>query len=157
MAGPGTPRELWRTHAVQAEWTTPDEAAEARRQAWPFSGMHETTDGFGERGDHVAAEPASGRSSIGGGYNADTMGVAQGDGSAGPPPGHPSGSMLNFGRYAGWSLAEIARVDLEYLEWLDRMPIGRTYQLEIDVLLRSHGRRAAAPGGTGRRGLFRRR
>ena len=28
--------------------------------------------------------------------------------AAGPPPGDPSGSVLNFGRYAGWSLAEIA-------------------------------------------------
>ncbi len=29
--------------------------------------------------------------------------------AAGPPPGRPSGSVLNFGRYAGWSLGEIAR------------------------------------------------
>ena len=43
----------------------------------------------------------------------------------GPPPGRPSGSVLNFGRYAGWSLGEIARHDLEYIEWLDRAPIGR--------------------------------
>ena len=52
------------------------------------------------------------------------MGTAQGDGAAGPPPGNPSGSVLTFGRYTGWSLGEIARTDLEYLEWLDRMPIG---------------------------------
>ena len=83
---------------------------------------------------------------------------AQGDGAAGPPPGNPSGSVLTFGRYAGWSLGEIARTDLEYLEWLDRMPIGRTYQAEIDGLLRSHRRRATAPTAQdGQRGLFRRR
>jgi hypothetical protein len=86
------------------------------------------------------------------------MGTAQGDGAAGPPPGNPSGSVLTFGRYAGWSLGEIARTDLEYLEWLDRMPIGRTYQSEIDTLLRSHHRRRTAPTAQhGERGLFRRR
>ena len=34
---------------------------------------------------------------------------ADGLGAAGPPPGRPSGSVLNFGRYSGWSLGEIAR------------------------------------------------
>jgi hypothetical protein len=65
---------------------------------------------------------------------------------------------LNFGRYSGWSLGEIARRDLEYLEWLDRMPIGRTYRDEIDAMLRASGRRRSADAeSTGRRGLFRRR
>jgi curved DNA-binding protein CbpA len=77
---------------------------------------------------------------------------------AGPPPGRPSGSVLVFGRYAGWSLGEIARRDLEYIEWLDRMPIGRPYRDEIDAILRRAGRRRA-PGADEepRRGLFRRR
>jgi hypothetical protein len=82
----------------------------------------------------------------------------QGEGAAGPPPGSPHGSVLNFGRYAGWSLGEIGRVDLEYLEWLDRTPIGRIYQGEIDELLRSSGRRVTAPtADKAQRGLFRRR
>ena len=41
-------------------------------------------------------------------------------GAAGPPPGHPSGSVLDFGVYYGWSLGEIARQDLGYLQWLER-------------------------------------
>ncbi len=78
--------------------------------------------------------------------------------AAGPPPGRPSGSVLNFGRYAGWSLGEIARRDLEYLEWLDRAPIGRPYRAEIDALLRRTGRRRTAGSeAADRRGLFRRR
>jgi hypothetical protein len=82
---------------------------------------------------------------------------ADGVGAAGPPPGNPSGSVLNFGRYSGWSLGEIARVDLDYVEWLDRMPIGRPYREEIDQLLRRAGRRrAASPDASRRRGLFRR-
>ena len=79
-------------------------------------------------------------------------------GAAGPPPGRPSGSVLNFGRYSGWSLGEIARRDLEYIEWLDRMPIGRTYRDEIDAILRAAGRRrSTSTEATERRGLFRRR
>jgi hypothetical protein len=65
---------------------------------------------------------------------------------------------MNFGRYTGWSLGEIARGDLEYIEWLDRMPIGRPYRDEIDAILRAAGRRrSAAADGTEQRGLFRRR
>ena len=106
----------------------------------------------------VSPDWTSGRSTVGGGYDPRTMGATEGLGAAGPPPGNPAGSVLNFGRYAGWSLGEIARRDLEYVEWLDRVPLGRRYREEIDVLLRRAGRRrSAAPDSTERRGLFRRR
>jgi curved DNA-binding protein CbpA len=107
--------------------------------------------------DEVSRNWTSGRSSAGGGYDPSTMRAADGLGAAGPPPGNPSGSVLNFGRYAGWSLGEIARRDLEYVEWLDRTPIGRPYREEIDAILRRTGRRRAADVDEGRRGLFRRR
>jgi curved DNA-binding protein CbpA len=54
---------------------------------------------------------------------------------AGPPPGRPSGNVLDFGRYAGWSLGEIARHDLDYLEWLQRSTLGRGLRSEIEALL----------------------
>jgi curved DNA-binding protein CbpA len=88
------------------------------------------------------------------GPDARTIGV----GSAGAPPGNPSGSIITFGRYVGWTLGEIARANLDYLEWLDRMPIGHSYQAEIDALLRRYGRRVSDPGPEHRsRGRFRRR
>jgi curved DNA-binding protein CbpA len=80
-----------------------------------------------------------------------------GEGAAGPPPGSPSGSVLAFGRYAGWSLGDIARRDLEYVEWLERMPIGRPHRDEIDAILRHAGRRGGATSPEEPRGLFRRR
>jgi curved DNA-binding protein CbpA len=99
-----------------------------------------------------------GRSTTGGGYDPTTMGRSQGHGAAGPPPSGPTeGTVLNFGRYAGWSLGQIARRDIEYLEWLDRMPIGRPHRDEIDQLLRQAGRRRSATREPERRGLFRRR
>jgi curved DNA-binding protein CbpA len=107
--------------------------------------------------DEVSRNWTSGRSTSGGRYDPSTMGAADGLGAAGPPPGNASGSVLTFGRYAGWSLGEIARRDLEFLEWLDRMPIGRPYRDEIDALLRRAGRRRTAEHDPAKRGLFRRR
>ena len=107
--------------------------------------------------DDVSRDWTSGRSSQGGGYD-PSMRSADGLGAAGPAPGNPSGSVLNFGRYAGWSLGEIARSDIEYIEWLDRMPIGRPYRDELDGLLRRAGRRKSVDAQAAeRRGLFRRR
>jgi curved DNA-binding protein CbpA len=105
----------------------------------------------------VSRDWTSGRSTQGSGYE-ESMHSADGFGAAGPPPGRPSGTVLNFGRYAGWSLGEVARSDMEYVEWLDRAPIGRNYRQEIDEILRKSGRRKSADAGeTDRRGLFRRR
>jgi curved DNA-binding protein CbpA len=101
---------------------------------------------------------SAGRSPKGSGYDPSTMGAPEGLGAAGPPPGPASGSVLPFGRFAGWSLGEIARRDVDYIEWLDRMPIGRPYRDEIDALLRHAGRRRATQvEASERRGLFRRR
>ena len=47
-----------------------------------------------------------------------------GQGGAGPPPGNPQGTVLDFGRHIGWSIGEISRVDPGYLEWLDKQPQG---------------------------------
>jgi curved DNA-binding protein CbpA len=45
------------------------------------------------------------------------------------------GSVLEFGRYAGWSIPEVARRDPDFLEWLARTPNGRRYRAEIDDTL----------------------
>jgi curved DNA-binding protein CbpA len=105
----------------------------------------------------VSRDWTTGRSTMGGGYD-PSMRTSDGTGAAGPPPGNPSGSIVTFGRYTGWSLGEIGRSDLEYLEWLDRAPIGRQYRDEIDAILRRTGRRKSAQDeAVDRRGLFRRR
>ena len=56
---------------------------------------------------------------------------------AGPPPGKPSGSILTYGRYEGWSLGEIVRVDPTYLEWLRKAPGYRWLHAEVDGVLRT--------------------
>jgi curved DNA-binding protein CbpA len=60
-------------------------------------------------------------------------------GAAGPAVGPPSGSLIDFGRYSGWTLGQIKRRDPEFLEWLMRAPAGRMYRAEIEALLRGKG------------------
>lgn len=124
--------------------------------ARPFGSMSDPSVGFAAAGTG-AGPSATARVPLGG-FSSGAASRRDGEGAAGPPPGNPSGSVLNFGRYAGWSLGEIARTEVEYLEWLDRMPIGRTYQQEIDEILRGRGLRPGpANANQGRGGPFRRR
>ena len=74
------------------------------------------------------------------------------EGTAGPPPGRPSGSVLDFGRFKGWSLGEIARVDAGYLMWLDDRREGARYHAEIDDLLHKMSLRRPPPTAERKRG-----
>jgi curved DNA-binding protein CbpA len=76
-----------------------------------------------------------------------------GAGTAGPPPGRPSGSVIDFGVYKGWSLGEVARFDSGYLTWLADRPEGRPFAAEI-AAMRAAGRPSRSSGR--RRGFFRR-
>jgi curved DNA-binding protein CbpA len=58
----------------------------------------------------------------------------------------PYGGTLDFGRYAGCSLSELAARDPDYLEWLVRAPIGRSLRPQIEAALST--RRAAAAAAT---------
>ena len=60
------------------------------------------------------------------------------------PPARPSpGSVLSFGRYAGWSLRDLARQDPDYLLWLSRHSSGIRYRTEIYGILGTTGVSAA--------------
>ncbi|HEX2756189.1 MAG TPA: DnaJ domain-containing protein [Candidatus Limnocylindrales bacterium] len=59
-------------------------------------------------------------------------------GKAARPTSADAGTILEFGRYAGWAIPDVAWTDPDYLEWLVRTPNGRRYQLEIDLAL-GHG------------------
>lgn len=43
--------------------------------------------------------------------------------------------VLDFGRYAGWRLRDLARVDPDYLRWLSRHSSGLRYRDQIAGLL----------------------
>jgi DnaJ-class molecular chaperone len=68
----------------------------------------------------------------------DRLIVQQGQvayGAAGAPAGPPQGSVIDFGRYSGWTLGQIRRRDPGFLEWLMRAPAGRQYRSEIERIL----------------------
>jgi curved DNA-binding protein CbpA len=52
-----------------------------------------------------------------------------------PSTDRPSATVLDYGRYKGLSLADLARQDPDYLTWLARTPAGRGFRAEIDALL----------------------
>ena len=46
-----------------------------------------------------------------------------------------TGTVLDFGRYEGWTIDQVARQDPDYLLWLERTPIGRPHLAEIQAVL----------------------
>ena len=72
-------------------------------------------------------------------------------GIAGPPPGRPSGSVLDFGIFAGWSLGEIATRDPGYLVWLAEHRQGQRFAAEIARVLGPYREPAAVGAKDARR------
>ena len=73
------------------------------------------------------------------------------------PPATPADpSLLDYGRYAGWTIARVAEHDPDFLQWLIRMPAGRRYAAQVqEVLARREERMTAfAAPRPRRRGLF---
>ena len=60
-----------------------------------------------------------------------------------PPDTQGPGTRLDFGRYAGWRLRDVAHHDTEYLKWLARSASGKQYRREIVELLARQGIAAA--------------
>lgn len=64
--------------------------------------------------------------------------------SATPPPrSEAAGTRVSFGRYAGWTLRDLARQDPDYLRWLSRHSSGIAYRTEIYQILGRMGATAA--------------
>jgi len=65
-------------------------------------------------------------------------------GTAGMPVGRSFGSLIDFGRYSGWTLGQIHKYDPDFVEWLLRAPAGRQYRDEINRMLASNRAASAA-------------
>jgi curved DNA-binding protein CbpA len=59
-------------------------------------------------------------------------------------PDNPANATLDFGRYAGMTLGQIARIEPAYLEWLRRHSSGLRYRHQIDELLTALAARRTA-------------
>ena len=56
-------------------------------------------------------------------------------------------NIIDFGRYTGYSLEQLKRVDPEYLRWLSRHSAGIRYRRRIQELLESEARSEAPMAG----------
>jgi curved DNA-binding protein CbpA len=63
------------------------------------------------------------------------------DGPGGLRAGEPDPGMMtiDFGRYAGWRLKDLAKQDPDYLRWLSRHSSGVRYRNQITALLGMDG------------------
>ena len=81
----------------------------------------------------AAARPSAGASAAT--VDHASTGFVARESTAPPPIGRASGTVLDFGRYAGWSFGQLAIHDPDYLLWLERTPIGRPMRAEIQATL----------------------
>jgi curved DNA-binding protein CbpA len=82
--------------------------------------------------------------------------VGPGAASVQPPPtngyaqaatsgnGHTAFNVVDFGRYMGWTLKDLAKHDPDYLRWLSRSSGGVRYRNQIHELLPDEREAAAA-------------
>lgn len=66
-------------------------------------------------------------------------------------PVRASADDIDFGRYAGWTLEQLARHDPDYLRWLSRHSSGIRYRQRIEVLLAATSKPRAPDQKSGRR------
>jgi DnaJ-class molecular chaperone len=72
-------------------------------------------------------------------YDYEATPSGNGDGTPPPPRASSAGTQLDQGRYAGWTLRDVAAHDPDYLRWLSRHSSGLRYRTEIARLLAAKG------------------
>ena len=63
--------------------------------------------------------------------------VREGSVPLGPRAAPGDGARLDFGHYAGRTIAELAEIDPDYLHWLARHPSGARFRGEIGRVMGS--------------------
>jgi curved DNA-binding protein CbpA len=77
-------------------------------------------------------------------YGFTTVATRSTDAVPPPPRSASAGSKLEFGRYMGWTLRDLARQDPDYLRWLSRHASGLRYRTEIYQIFGRMGMGASA-------------
>ena len=119
----------------------------AINEAWASSGNVERRAAYDKAGPADAAQGNRRKSDRR--RNTDRRSAAP---STGRSPGQGMGRRytaaeggLDFGRYAGWTIPDLAKHDPDYLEWLRRTPIGRPFSAQIEQVLASRATVKTAP------------
>jgi curved DNA-binding protein CbpA len=147
---PGAEPEVIRAayHALARKYH-PDTGGDAQRMtelnvAWAVLGNHGLRSAYDAERARTTTPPAT----------AERTGPPGSNGpgnSEAPPRGKAdSSTVLDFGRYAGWSLEQLVESDPDYLRWLMRTPIGRRLSAEVGALLEVRAASFTAVGVTHR-------
>lgn len=72
-------------------------------------------------------------------YDYEATPAGNGETTTAPPRAASAGTQLDQGRYAGWTLRDVAAHDPDYLRWLSRHSSGLRYRAEIARLLAGKG------------------
>lgn len=140
------PEVIRAAHRALARKHHPDFGGDARRMAainlaWSILGNPDRRARYDAMPNPVAADAAAASSMANvSAAEAPTAGPAMAA-SAQELPTRRSmdqrsgGSVLDFGRYAGWTVGNLADHDPNYLRWLSRTPIGRRLTVEIEGAL----------------------
>lgn len=72
-------------------------------------------------------------------YDFERSAVARGEATTPPSRAKSAGTVLDQGRYAGWTLRDLASHDPDYLRWLSRHSSGLRYRAEIMKILDAKG------------------
>ena len=124
-ASPEAATRMLELNEAYAVLSDPDKRARYDRQ----TGLHSNVPA-------VAPRSGDGRPTRSGSANVAPSPGPYGDAGAPPANPAPKGRALTFGRYRGWTLNQVERYDHDYIEWLSRTTMGRTYKTELDELLR---------------------
>ena len=119
--------------------TAPTDPAAAKRMAdlnWAFANVRDEASRRAYERERMASAPP-------------TAAEPRTHGASVDPADDPGLAVIDFGRYTGWKLRDIAKRDLEYLTWLRRHTSGARFRPAIDQLVREHAARPRAVGGRG--------
>jgi curved DNA-binding protein CbpA len=153
------PEVIRAAYRALARKNHPDFGGDARsmasiNEAWAVLGDPARRDAYdgepqalADREADVAA-PSTGASTAPPGNGRATNGAGRGLSGRRRPAPQAGGSVLDVGRYAGWTVGSLVDHDPDYLRWLARTPIGRRLSAEIDVALVLRADQAAAHPGS---------
>lgn len=137
----------------RAAYDATRKAGRELRGQYTASGRYEWTPQ--QPADRPVASPAAGSAPNPAGpiaAAAERRAEARGVPSAGPA----TGTVLDFGRYAGWTVSAVAQHDPDYLLWLERTPVGRPFGPEIRDAMERRSSPAATATAAKTRQLFQR-
>jgi curved DNA-binding protein CbpA len=143
---PGAEIEVIRAayHALARKYH-PDAGGDTRRMvefnaAWAVLGNPPLRSAYDAERDRPSTSSVSAARADPPAYN------GSGRGDRPPRSKRDSSSVIDFGRYEGWSLEQLVKYDPDYLQWLVRTSIGRRLSAEVKALLEVRAASASAVG-----------